>query len=268
MKVKQKQSQNVKVIVNLAEKRKPRKKRGKYRRMREPKADTSQLASQQFNRVQVIRYEYPVSGQPLAPPPPIQVVREPHAVPAMAAQNQNAFGTRDPGAPRPDRSASIARIPEIPVRNFLSSQPESNDPLIQKAQTIVDRIRARRNVEIPEAPLLLSSAQQTPSSFSSISNPRTPSSPFMMTPPRMIREQSSSILSLFRTEPSSGSAFSQVSTRLPPPPLFGRQQSATAIETPIRETREQAIERAHVAYANMRGPSLFESAMKGGMKRS
>lgn len=114
-KQKQKQSQNVRVIVNLAEKKKPRKKRGRYRRIKEPQADTSRLAAQQFPRVQVVRYEYPVSGQPQAPP--IQVVREPHAAPAMAAQNKNAFGTRDPGPPIPDRSASVARIPAIPERN-------------------------------------------------------------------------------------------------------------------------------------------------------
>lgn len=259
MKIKQKQSQTVKVVVNLAEKRKPRKKRGKYRRMREPKADTTQLASQQFNRVQVIRYEYPVSGQPHAPPPPIQVVREPHAAPAMAAQNQNAFGTRDPGAPMPDRSATTARIPAIPVRNALSAIPESSGPLIQNAQSIVDRIRARRNVEIPQTPVLLSSAPQTPSSFSSAPQRLTP---YMMTPPRMIRQQPSSVLSLFGTDPSR-SAFSQVSTRLQAPPLFGRQQSLTELETPRGETREQALHRAQANEA----PSLFESVMKGAMKR-
>jgi len=102
-KQKQKQSQNVRVIVNLAEKKKPRKKRGRYRRMREPQADVSRLAAQQFPRVQVVRYEYPVSGQPQAPP--IQVVREPHATPAAVGMNQNAFGTRDTGAPMPDSSA-------------------------------------------------------------------------------------------------------------------------------------------------------------------
>jgi hypothetical protein len=37
--------------------------------------------------------------------PPIQVVREPHATPAAAGMNQNAFGTRDTGAPKPDSSA-------------------------------------------------------------------------------------------------------------------------------------------------------------------
>ena len=102
-KQKQKQSQNVRVVVNLAEKKKPRKKRGKYRRMKEPSADVSRLAAQQFPRVQVVRYEYPVSGQPQAPP--IQVVREPHATPAAVGMNQNAFGTRDTGAPMPDSSA-------------------------------------------------------------------------------------------------------------------------------------------------------------------
>ena len=133
-KQKQKQSQNVRVIVNLAEKKKPRKKRGRYRRMKEPQADVSRLAAQQFPRVQVIRYEYPVSGQPQAPP--IQVVREPHAAPAMAAQNKNAFGTRDPGPPIPDRSTSVARIPAIPERNALSRPrlPPSPPPIrLQRA---------------------------------------------------------------------------------------------------------------------------------------
>jgi len=133
-KQKQKQSQNVRVTVNLAEKKKPRKKRGRYRRMKEPQADTSRLAAQQFPRVQVIRYEYPVSGQPQAPP--IQVVREPHAAPAMAAQNKNAFGTRDPGPPIPDRSTSVARIPAIPERNALSRPrlPPSPPPIrLQRA---------------------------------------------------------------------------------------------------------------------------------------
>jgi hypothetical protein len=133
-KQKQKQSQNVRVTVNLAEKKKPRKKRGRYRRMKEPQADTSRLAAQQFPRVQVIRYEYPVSGQPQAPP--IQVVREPHAAPAMAAQNKNAFGTRDPGPPIPDRSASASRIPAIPERNALSRPrlPPSPPPIrLQRA---------------------------------------------------------------------------------------------------------------------------------------
>ena len=102
-KQKQKQSQNVRVVVNLAEKKKPRKKRGKYRRMKEPSADVSRLAAQQAPRVQVVRYEYPVSGQPQAPP--IQVVREPHATPAAVGMNQNAFGTRDTGSPMPDSSA-------------------------------------------------------------------------------------------------------------------------------------------------------------------
>jgi len=133
-KQKQKQSQNVRVTVNLAEKKKPRKKRGRYRRIKEPQADTSRLAAQQFPRVQVVRYEYPVSGQPQAPP--IQVVREPHAAPAMAAQNKNAFGTRDPGPPIPDRSASASRIPAIPERNALSRPrlPPSPPPIrLQRA---------------------------------------------------------------------------------------------------------------------------------------
>lgn len=113
---KQTQKQNVRVTVNLAEKKKPRKKRGRYRRMREPKMDVSRLASLQAPRsnVQVIRYEYPVLPQ--APPQQAPVsamvqtlgtVSEPHAQPAVRGQNQNAFGTRNTGAPIPERSAEV-----------------------------------------------------------------------------------------------------------------------------------------------------------------
>jgi len=161
-KQKQKQSQNVRVTVNLAEKKKPRKKRGRYRRMKEPQADTSRLAAQQFPRVQVIRYEYPVSGQPQAPP--IQVVREPHAAPAMAAQNKNAFGTRDPGPPIPDRSTSVARIPAIPERNALSRPrlPPSPPPI---------RLKRAPSTDIP--PELNRVVTDSLSRFPTSSNSRT-----------------------------------------------------------------------------------------------
>ena len=112
MATKQKQSQSVRVTVNLAEKKKPRKKRGRYRRMKEPKMDVSRLAALQAPRsnVQVIRYEYPVLPQmPQTPQAPVaamvRTVAEPHAQPAVVGQNQNAFGTRNTGAPIPDSSA-------------------------------------------------------------------------------------------------------------------------------------------------------------------
>jgi len=110
-KQKQRQSQNVRVTVNLAEKAKPRKRRGRYRRMKEPKEDTSRLAAAQAPRVQVIRYEVPMSqAQPQAVQMPLSQrigsLREPSEMGAPAAGNLNAFGTRDAGAPMPDSSAS------------------------------------------------------------------------------------------------------------------------------------------------------------------
>ena len=109
-KQKQRQSQNVRVTVNLAEKAKPRKRRGRYRRMKEPKEDTSRLAAAQAPRVQVIRYEIPMSqAQPQMVQMPLSQrigsLQEPSAMGAPTARNMNAFGTRDEGAPMPDSSA-------------------------------------------------------------------------------------------------------------------------------------------------------------------
>ena len=174
-KQKQKQSQNVRVTVNLAEKKKPRKKRGRYRRMKEPQADTSRLAAQQFPRVQVIRYEYPVSGQPQAPP--IQVVREPHAAPAMAAQNKNAFGTRDPGPPIPDRSTSVARIPAIPERNASAPRipaiPERNALSRPRLPPSPPPIRLKRAPSTDIPPELNRVVTDSLSRFPTSSNSRT-----------------------------------------------------------------------------------------------
>jgi hypothetical protein len=106
---KQKQSQNVRVTVNLAEKPKPRKKRGKYRRMKEPKEDVSRLAAAQAPRVQVIRYETPMPQQgSVAIEQSLQNLlgrlQEPHSIGAALSRNRNAFGTRDEGAIIPNSS--------------------------------------------------------------------------------------------------------------------------------------------------------------------
>ena len=230
-KQKQKQSQNVRVTVNLAEKKKPRKKRGRYRRMKEPQADTSRLAAQQFPRVQVIRYEYPVSGQPQAPP--IQVVREPHAAPAMAAQNKNAFGTRDPGPPIPDRSASASRIPAIPERNALSRPrlPPSPPPI---------RLQRAPSTDIP--PELKRAASDSLSRLPRWGNEVSASDSlitFRGSPPELNRVVTDS-LSRFPTS----------------------SNSRTNIESPLGETREQARDRAIAFVETLPRPSLFSSVIR------
>ena len=243
-KQKQKQSQNVRVTVNLAEKKKPRKKRGRYRRMKEPQADTSRLAAQQFPRVQVIRYEYPVSGQPQAPP--IQVVREPHAAPAAVGMNQNAFGTRDPGPPIPDRSTSVARIPAIPERN--ASAP---------------RIPA-----IPERNAL--SRPRLPPSPPPIRLQRAPSTDI---PPELKRAASDSLSRLPRWGNEVSASDSLITFRGSPPGLnrvvtdsLSRfptsSNSRTNPQSPLGETREQARDRAIAAVGNMPTPSLFSLVMR------
>ena len=132
-KQKQKQSQNVRVTVNLAEKAKPRKRRGRYRRMRQPKEDTSRLAAAQAPRVQVIRYEVPMSqAQPQAVQMPLSQrigsLREPSEMGAPAAGNLNAFGTRDAGAPMPDSSASAVVDTPSELQGVERAQFEDKEP--------------------------------------------------------------------------------------------------------------------------------------------